>query len=115
MAQLIVLVVDQLEKFDAIAEAWHANGVDGLTILESTGLGREVAIRDDLPLIPSLRSLFEGREETHRTIMAVVSDTFNVERLFDVTEAITGPLDAPNTGIMWVVPVTKVRGLNRWK
>ncbi len=113
MPQMILLVVDQLEVFPTVMEAWNAAGITGITIFETTGMGREMAQRDDLPLMPSLRNLFESREEGHRTLMAVVGDDFNVDALFDATEAITGPLDAPNTGIMLTVPVAKVRGLNR--
>src|SRR3954447_4232416 len=107
MPQLIVLVVDDLEVFPMVLEAWQQAGLKGVTILESTGLGRESSMRDDLPLIPSLRNLLESREENHRTMWAVAGDDFNVDALFDATEAITGPLDTPNTGIMFVVPVTK--------
>jgi hypothetical protein len=113
MPQLIVLVVDQLEVFPAVLEAWQQAGLKGVTILESTGAGRELGLRDDLPLMPSLRNLLESREENHRTMLAVAPDNFDTDRLFDMTEAITGPLDTPNTGIMFVVPVTKVRGLGR--
>ena len=113
MPQLVVLVLDQLEHFPAVLDAWQAAGVTGITIHESTGLGRALSIRDDLPLMPSLRNLFESRELQHRTLWAVVEDTFDLDALFDATEAITGPLDAPSTGIMFAMPVTKVRGLRR--
>jgi nitrogen regulatory protein P-II 1 len=111
MPQLVILVVDQDEHAPAVIEAWQKAGVNGITIHQTTGLGRGVKHRDDLPLMPSLRALFESRELEHRTLWAVLPDHFNIERLFDITEEITGPLDAPHTGIMFTIPITRVRGL----
>ena len=113
MPHLVILVVDQIEHAPSLIEAWQAAGVSGLTIHESTGMGRALLYRDDLPLLPSLRTLFESDENTNRTFWAVVDDNFDLDGLFDATEAILGPLDAPNTGIMFTVPVGKVRGLHR--
>lgn len=113
MPQMIILVIDEVENFPAVMEVWERVGCQGITVHQTTGLGRVMRHRDDLPLIPSLRSLFESNEESHRTIWTVVPDDFDVDRLFDETEKIVGELDAPDTGIMFVVPVTKVRGLRQ--
>lgn len=113
MPHLVILVVDQIEHAPSVIEAWQTAGVSGLTIHESTGMGRALLYRDDLPLLPSLRTLFESEENTNRTFWAVVDDNFDLDGLFDATEAILGPLDAPHTGIMLTVPVGKVRGLHR--
>lgn len=113
MAKLIVLVVDDSGKVGDVLEAWTGAGVTGVTLLDSSGLGRDVFHGQDLPLFPSVRALLRSSEENNRTLLAVVEDSFDVRRLVAATEVITGPLAAPNTGILFVVPVTEVYGLDR--
>jgi len=86
----------------------------GITILESTGLRRmQAAIRDDLPLMPSLRDLLAGQETHHRTLFSVVPDDATVDRIFAATERVVGDLSQPNTGFLFVVPVSRVLGLQK--
>jgi hypothetical protein len=116
MPELVVLVLDDVDHVDDILTAWLSAGVTGATILDSAGLGRELgerALRDDLPLMPSLSSLLRAREETNRTIFSVVPDGFDFDVLVKATEAITGPLNAPDTGILFSLPVTRAVGLHR--
>lgn len=116
MYQMVVLVLDDLDHSAAILEAWEQAGTNGVTLFESTGLGRlrrRLRLRDDLPLMPSLAAVLHLREEQHRTIFTIVDDEAMVDRLFDVTQQITGDLTEPNRGIMFVLPVTRAVGL--WK
>ena len=85
----------------------------GVTILDSTGLGHHIAglgATDDAPTFPSLESLFRAREESRRTPMAVIYAPQFIERLVEETERIAGPLDAADTGILFVVPVERAWG-----
>lgn len=113
MAKMIVLVVDDPAKTGDVLDAWARSGIKGVTILDSSGMGREVFRGVDLPLFPSIRSVLRSSEEHHRTLIAVVYDDFDVKQLVEVTQAITGDLDDPNTGILFVVPVTEAYGLDR--
>ncbi len=118
MPELIVMVIDDGNKVNDILNAWLAAGVTGVTLLDSAGLGHQLtehAARSDVPFIPSLESLLRGREEHSRTLMSVVPDGFDVEALIKATEAISGPLEDPNTGILFTLPVTRVRGLQHYK
>lgn len=114
MIRMVVLVLDDLNKSAEVLEAWEQAGVTGITILESTGLGRmksRLAVRDDAPLMPSLAWLLQHREEQHRTIFTLVESDDMVDRLIAVTQEITGDLDAPNRGILFVLPVLRTVGL----
>lgn len=114
MYQMILLVLDNLNQCPAVLDAWEAAGVPGITILESTGLGRlrQPGIRDDFPLMPSLLNLMKGREQHHRTFFTVVEDDALVDRVIEATQAITGDLDDAHNGILFVLPVTRVVGLH---
>ena len=113
MANLIALVLVNDSLGDEIIAAWEHAGVPGLTILESCGIRHDhhgQGTRDDLPIFPSLRGMMAGDEVSHRIIFSVVPDGFDVDALIERTEAITGELDAPDNGFLFVMPVTRVRG-----
>lgn len=115
MPELIVLVLEDANKVDDILTAWLKVGAPGVTLLDSAGLGHAFGkeLRDDLPLLPSLESLLRGREEANRLLFTVVSDGFDLDMLIAATEAVTGNLDDPDTGILFTLPVTRARGLHQ--
>lgn len=115
---LILFVLHDIDKLQTVLDAWTDAGVSGITILPSTGLSRlrkSLALRDDLPLIPSLEDLMEHDERFNRTFFTIVEDEIMADKVIQVTENITGDLNKPNTGILAVLPVLKVFGLNREK
>ena len=114
MPNLVMVVMPDLAKFHDVLDAWERCGVSGVTILESLGMHkfRQMnAGRDDLPLIPSLRSLMESEEYHHRTAFTVLDDDFDLDRLVEATQRVVGDFDAPNSGLMLVVPVARAWGL----
>ncbi len=114
MPNLLVLVLDDPGRCPDVLDAWEGAGVTGVTILESTGQARmRRAIRDDLPLMPSLRDLLAGTELHHRTLFSVVADEEILERAIAATERTIGDLNTHHTGVLFVVPVTRVLGLTR--
>jgi hypothetical protein len=108
---MIMFVLDDPTKTLGVLEAWARVGVSGATVLESSGLGRALNSRDDLPLIPSLRAVLSKQEHDHRTLFSVLADSFDLAPLIAETELVTGPLADPHTGILIVVPVMQVVGL----
>jgi hypothetical protein len=114
MAHLLVFVLDDMQQCPDVLDAWEEAGVMGVTIIESTGLARvRSTIRDDLPLLPSLRDLLDDRETHHRTLFSVIEDEATLERVIAVTERIIGDFTRHHTGILFVVPVPRVLGLKK--
>ncbi len=115
MFSLVVFVLDSVEFLADLLVAWERAGVPGATVIESTGLARvaRALSRDDVPLLPSLRDLTECEECPHRTLFAVVDDEAIVDRLIAATEKVVGDLSQPHTGILFVMPVTRVVGGQR--
>ena len=114
MYHMIMLILDDVNQCTTVLEAWDAQGVGGITILESTGMGRvkKLSIRDDIPLMPSLSRLLQTREERHRTLFTVVETEEMVDRIIQTTEEIIGNLENPNNGVIFVLPVSRVKGLH---
>jgi len=120
MPNLVVVVMPDFEKCQDVLDAWEKRGVSGVTVLESLGMHKIQqmrARRDDLPLLPSLRHLMESEEYHHRTAFVVVDDDFDLDGLIAATErAVGGDFNAPNSGLLFVVPVTRALGMRPyWK
>ncbi|CAG0932129.1 hypothetical protein TFLX_02480 [Thermoflexales bacterium] len=114
MPKLIVAILTNLHTCHDVIRLWEELGVPGATILDSMGmrnLKERQAHRDDLPLMPSLRSMLEQEEFNHRTVFSVVPDEFDVDQLIHRTEGLVGDFEAPHTGLIFVTPVLQIRGL----
>ena len=113
MASLVVLVMECAEICHDILGAWEEAGASGATILESTGLARiRGAVRDDLPLVPSLRNLLKVDEMHNRTVFTIIDDDEVLERVLQVTRE-NIDFTQPNSGLMFVLPVSQIFGLKR--
>ncbi len=118
MNQMIWFVLHEASFLSEVLAAWKEIGVLGVTILPSTGLRRlenSDILRDDIPLIPSIEDLVSDEETLNRTLFTIVDDDLLVEKIVEVTQKIVGNLEDPNTGILCVIPLGKVYGLNRKK
>ena len=113
MSFLVVLIADDPDDCSPILDRWEEIGVSGVTILESTGLGRlrRAGLRDDMSIMPSLRDIFSSREVPHRTLLSVVNDQEKVDKMVAAAQDIIGDLHDPHTGFMFVVPVLQAYGL----
>ncbi len=109
---LIVLVVNDPYHCKDLLKSWKEAGVPGATIIESLGLQRALkgAIRDNLPLMPTLEDIETSEESRNRTIFSVVRDQDTVNRVKAATETCLGQLNKENTGFMFVVPVSDIYG-----
>ncbi|MEZ4518452.1 MAG: hypothetical protein R3C44_17085 [Chloroflexota bacterium] len=114
MHYLVVLIIDDISQCPQLFNAWEEAGVTGLTIVESTGLGRirrTIGLREDMPLMPSIRSLLQAQEEHHRTIFSIVEGEAMIDALIEATENTLGKLSEPNKGIFFALPLARVVGL----
>jgi len=113
---MVLLVINDPEKLKDVLEAWESAGVPGITVLHSTGLGKlrqDSCLWDDLPLLPNIEDFFE-REELHsRTVFSVVPNEEMADRLVHVTEKLIGDFKQPETGLLVIMPLIKVYGLEK--
>jgi nitrogen regulatory protein P-II 1 len=115
MNYLVVLIVDNIDDCPKILSAWEETGVLGITILESTGLGRmrRAGLSEDLPLMPSLHDLYQFGEVHHRTLFSVVDSQEIVDKMITAAQQVIGDLDDPHTGFLFVVPVSQTHGFGK--
>ncbi len=113
---LILLVLHDPDLCWEVVSAWEQAGATGITLLPSTGPGRirrGAGPREDLPLIPSLADLLGEDEVRNQTLFTVVRDGTIKDKIIAETQHITGDLNQPNTGVLFVMPVAEAYGLDR--
>lgn len=113
---LVTFVLHNPDLIEELLEAWNKIGVDGATVLFSSGMGRlrqKQGMRDDLPLIPSLDDFYEAPQTLGRTIFTVIKDEAMIETILAATQTLVGDLNKPETGILIVTPILRAYGLEK--
>ncbi|MGC8856293.1 MAG: hypothetical protein ACP5QU_05790 [Anaerolineae bacterium] len=113
---LILFVLNDPDRLEELLIAWEEAGVQGATVLFSTGLGRIRQLkgwRDDMPLIPSLKDFYSVPENLNRTLFTAVNTEQDVDAIIAATQKVVGRLDEEKTGLLLVVPLSKAMGLNK--
>lgn len=108
---MVMYVLDNPDKLDAVLEAWDAVGVSGVTIIESSGIYRQQTKRRRIPLRYGFEHLVERAERGNYTLFTLVEGEDVVERCIAAVERVVGSLSEPNTGVLAAWPLSVVRGL----
>jgi hypothetical protein len=106
---LLVCVVNNTAKVNQIVAGFATIGVTGATVIDSHGTV-EIAV-EEVPIFAGFRQLLRSDRQSNRTIFSVIDDEEILEAAMALVEKACGDLEQPSTGIMFVVPVTGVRGL----
>lgn len=115
---LILFVLNNPDQLERLLISWDEIGVEGATVLFSTGLGRirQLATwRDDMPLIPSLSDFYSIPENSNRTIFTTVNSEEEAEAIVAATKSVVGDLNENETGLLLVLPISKAYGVNKRK
>ena len=113
---MILFVLHDGEKLQEVLNAWEETGISGATVLFSTGIGRireSQALREDLPIMPSLEDFYPSPESLGRTIFTITDDESLVEKIIRATESVVGDLHEPKRGILAVLPTSAIHGMRK--
>jgi nitrogen regulatory protein PII len=110
---MLIAVIDNPAHLTAVLDGWSKAGVQGITILDSTGVHRvrERHCKEDAPLFLGFSRLLRTDRCSQNTLFAVVQDMETVQRAAEATEAAVGDLGDSNTGIVFALPVAAAWGL----
>ncbi len=110
--QLLTLILKKEHLLDEILKRLAEEGVKGGTIIEGKGMGEELVNMEDIPMFGMLRRVLADEEkETCKVVMFVLRDEQVVEARETIKDVIN--LKEPNSGIMYVIPLTYVEGLSK--
>ncbi|MBP8863038.1 MAG: hypothetical protein KBH71_02165 [Anaerolineae bacterium] len=110
---MVMCVLDNPDKLDAVLEAWEAVGVSGVTIVESSGIFRRQTKHRRIPMRFDFEQLVERAERGNYTLFTLVENEAMVEQCVSAVEEVVGDLSMPNTGILTAWPLSMVRGLSK--
>lgn len=109
---MVVFVLDDPDQLDNVLDAWHAAGVSGVTIIESTGINRRRRARQvGSVLMAGMNRLIGDTQEGHYTLLVIVPDEDLVQTCLRAAESVVGDLDQPNTGVLAAWPLSTVKGV----
>jgi len=113
---MILFVLHDAEKLKAVLDAWEEAGIEGATVLFNTGIGRlreSQALRDDLPILPSVEDFLPIPEPLGRTLFTLTNDESLIPKIVAATERVVGDLNEPDRGILAILPTTGIYGLRK--
>ena len=109
--QLLLIVLNKIEKLDDILVKLMQQGFSGATILNSTGMIKTLAhTREDYPIFGTLRYLIDLDHEENKTIFMVLQDN-QVETVKGIVRDVVGDLSLPDTAILFTLPVLSAEGI----
>lgn len=111
MAQLLTVILYKTSHLPELIATWQAIGVPGVTILQSAG-GYGTANWLQRAGLGAISDLFNAAEVQSKTLLAVIEDDEVLEQAIIETERILGDLAQPNSGILFVVPVSRALGIS---
>ena len=103
--ELLVLVVDQKEKLDAILSEFLKLGVTGATLVNSQGMARRLP--KDVPVLAGLQDLLSHSRPHNTTVFSVVESEEKLEAAIAKVREICGDMTRPGSGVLFTVPVSR--------
>ncbi len=107
--ELFICVINRPEAVEDVVAAFIELGVTGCTIIDTKGMGK--VISQDIPIFAGFKGMFSGSRETNVTIFSVM-DSELVDKAIELIEGVYTSFSEPSSGIVFTLPVNKVKGLS---
>lgn len=105
---MIMFVLDDIQYEEKILNAWYEIGITGATIIESSGLHRQ--LKKVIPMRYAFDTA-ETEEKGNLTFFVMVETEKKVKTCLEAIENIVGDLNEPNTGIFSAWPLSIIKGI----
>ncbi len=109
--QAFFFVLNRTEHLEHLLQEFAAHSICA-TVLDSKGMARILHSEEEMPIFYGLRSIVAPERRSSKTIIAVLSDE-KVALARKIVNQVTGGLDAPDSGIMFAMPITFAEGLEK--
>jgi hypothetical protein len=109
---LLVFVLHNHEKLDAVLTELERAGICGATVIDSTGMAKVLHHEEeDVMLLGALRNFLNGASRTKSNTIFTIIPTEQLQPAVEAFERIVGDLDQQNVGIAFSLPVDYVKGV----
>lgn len=110
MAHLLVVILHQTSQLPKLLEVWHTIQVPGITILDSAGGHRTRHWLQQVGL-GAIGDLFVADDVSSKTLLSVIEDEELLEQAIIEAERVFGDFYQPGSGLLFVLPVSRVVGI----
>jgi hypothetical protein len=101
--------MDKTELLEEFLLELKENEIKGATILNSTGMAKQLIQNDDMEFIGSLKTLFENPRKDSYVILFALPDE-KVATVYKVIDNVCGDLSEPNSGIAFTLSIAEIKG-----
>ena len=109
---LLVHVLEQTHHLSGILEGFARIGIQGSTVLDSTGMGRVLMkTKASLPEMEQINKVLKDLESANKIMLTVIREKAVLEKAVDVIKSFCGDLKEPGKGILFAFPLEFVEGL----
>lgn len=110
--KMLILILKRINILDTIIENLGKGGITRGTIIDANGMAGALATMEDMPLFSMLKMTLLDDLGDDCKVMLLVLDDNTLALAKSIIRDTIGDIDAPNSGIMFTVPVLDVEGLN---
>ena len=107
--ELLIAVINDVDRVDEILAGFLQIGVRGATVVNSEGMGR--VLSQEIPAFAGLQTLISRSRPRNQMLFSVIDDPETMERALQIIQEVCGPFEDPATGIAMTLPVNRVIGL----
>lgn len=112
--ELLVFVLNDHEKLDAVLTELEHAGVAGATVIDSTGMAKVLHHdEEDVLFFGAIRGILNSATRAKSNTILMVIEKDQVQLAVDAIERIVGDLNHKNVGIVFTIPVEFTKGIRK--
>ncbi|HEY8424162.1 MAG TPA: hypothetical protein VIL23_05360 [Clostridia bacterium] len=109
--KLLTLILKKAELQDKIFLKLAQAGFKGGTVVDGKGMANTLAhLGEDVPIFGGLRHIALGNMNAESKVIMLVLEDYQLPEAKKIIKEVTGDLNEPNTGIMFVINIEEVEG-----
>jgi hypothetical protein len=108
--RLILIVLNKIELLETLLKKLAEEEISGATILNSTGMLRELSKNADVPIFGSWRFHINLERSESKTIFLALEEE-KVEKAKAIIREVIGDISKPDTAVMFTLPILDVEGV----
>lgn len=112
--ELLVFVLNDHEKLDAVLSELEEAGVAGATVIDSTGMAKVLHHdEEEVLLFGAIRGILNPATRAKSNTILMVIEKAQVTVAVDAIERVVGDLNQKNVGIVFSIPVEFTKGIRK--
>ena len=109
--QCLMIVLNKVELLETLLQRFMDNGICGATIINSTGMIKELAKTcENYPIFGTIRLCVDPERKESKTIFIVQKDE-QIEKIKRIVREVVGDISKPDTAVMFTLPILSAEGV----